>query len=99
MRSDWVGAPLCRLYSLDHVHHQVRKVSAATSASGRAPAYGRFRHRLLSPDKLRSRAARTSGAHAGTSVPSYTQENRLTTHPSPWADLSRREIRWLAYEA
>jgi pimeloyl-ACP methyl ester carboxylesterase len=23
MRSDWVGAPLCRLYSLDHVHHQV----------------------------------------------------------------------------
>jgi hypothetical protein len=40
MRSDWVGAPLCRLYSLDHVHHQVRKVSATTSASGRAPATG-----------------------------------------------------------
>jgi hypothetical protein len=40
MRSDWVGAPLCRLYSLDQVHHQVRKVSATTSASGRAPAYG-----------------------------------------------------------
>jgi hypothetical protein len=28
MRSDWVGAPLCRLYSFDHVHHHVRKVSA-----------------------------------------------------------------------
>ena len=52
MRSDWVGAPLCRLYSLDHVHHQVRKVSATTSASGRAP----FRER---PDTARTlRASR-----------------------------------------
>ena len=38
MCSDWVGAPLCRLYSLDHVHHQVRKVSATTSASGATAA-------------------------------------------------------------
>jgi hypothetical protein len=47
MRSDWVGAPLCRLYSLDHVHHQVRKVSATTSASGRAPAGGHANRALI----------------------------------------------------
>jgi hypothetical protein len=37
MRSDWVGAPLCGCTPSTMCTHQVRKVSATTSASGRAP--------------------------------------------------------------
>jgi hypothetical protein len=93
---------LCRLYSLDQVHHQVRKVSATTSASGRAPSYGAMTlvHFGTGPRGATSNTATSTTERRSTRAISATQRggaislccSAAATRPWPLAHTARRSV-------